>query len=281
MHLLDGKSIARKIQEGLKHKLSALKGRRPGLAFVLIGKDPSSQTYVRMKVKGCKEVGIDSKLITLPKDISENGLLKEIGALNQDDTIDGILVQQPLPSHLSPSLIVEAIDPLKDVDGFHPMNLGRLLLGEDGGFIACTPLGIVKLLESYQISTQGKEVVVIGRSNIVGKPLAALLMQKKGNATVTVAHSGTNNLQEVSKRADILIVAIGRPRFITPNMIKKGAIVIDVGINHTDEGLVGDVDFDAVKETAGGITPVPGGVGPMTIATLLTNTYESYKKRCD
>lgn len=280
MQLIDGKKIAQEFRQKLKNQIETISGRKPGLAFILIGKDPASQAYVRMKKKGCQDVGIHSEILELPEKISQDDLLKEIHRLNQDEAIDGILVQQPLPKQISVTAIVEATDPEKDVDGFHPMNMGRLLLGEKGGFAACTPLGVVKLLQKSGVETKGKHAVIIGRSNIVGKPLAALLVQKGVDCTVTLAHRETTNLAEVCQQGDILIAAVGKAHFIKENMVKKGAIVIDVGINRTDHGLVGDVDFERVKEKAQAITPVPGGVGPMTIAMLLSNTYDSYKKRC-
>jgi len=280
MQLIDGKAIAKKIREELKTDIDKISGRKPGLAFILIGENPASKAYVQMKEKGCLEVGIHSEILRLPAEITQEDLLKEINRLNNDPNIDGILIQQPFPKQISTTKIVETINPSKDVDGFHPTNLGRLLLGTAGGFAACTPLGIMKMIEQSGISTDGMEAVVIGRSNIVGKPLAALLVQKGANATVTIAHSRTKNLKEVCRRADLLIAAIGRPHFVTADMVKPGAVVIDVGINRTDQGLVGDVDFENVKNVAAAITPVPGGVGPMTIATLLTNTYESYKNAC-
>ncbi len=280
MKLIDGKAIAKKIREELKINIDKISGRKPGLAFVLIGENPASRAYVRMKKKGCLEVGIYSETLQLCADISQEALLKEINRLNNDPNIDGILIQQPFPKQISIDKVVEAIDPGKDVDGFHPTNLGRLLLGTSRGFAACTPLGIMKIIERSGITTDGVEAVVLGRSNIVGKPLAALLIQKEANATVTIAHSQTKNLKEVCKRADLLIVAIGRPHFVTADMVKPGAVVIDVGINRTDQGIVGDVDFENVKDVASAITPVPGCVGPMTIATLLTNTYECYKNIC-
>jgi len=279
--LINGKQIAQEIRSDLKKAIAKTQGRKPGLAFILIGEDPASESYVKMKKRGCQEVGIHSEMRKLPADVTKEALTKEVERLNQDATIDGILLQQPLPKHISPSQIVEAIDPTKDVDGFHPLNIGKLLLGEKSGFVACTPLGIAKLLEKSGVQVEGKHVVIVGRSNIVGKPLAAILMQKAKhcNATVTIAHSGTENLPKVCQSGDILVAAIGKPLFIKPEMVKKGAVVIDVGINRTDQGLVGDVDFEAVKEVASMITPVPGGVGPMTIAMLLSNTYESYLRR--
>lgn len=282
MKLIDGKRIAQEIRDELKKEIDLLEGRKPGLAFILVGEDPASQAYVRMKKKGCLETGIHSETLELPASVSEEVLLGHIKALNEDEKIDGILVQQPLPSHISESKVVQAVIPEKDVDGFHPMNIGKLLLGEEGGFAACTPLGVMQLLERSNIDPTGKHVVIVGRSNIVGKPLAALLVQKKpyANATVTLAHSRTENLAEVCLAADILVAAIGKAHFIQSNMVKPGAVVIDVGINRVDKKLVGDVDFEAIKEKCSAITPVPGGVGPMTIAMLLSNTYLSYKLRC-
>lgn len=282
MNLIDGKRIAQEIREELKQEINLLKGRKPGLAFILVGEDPASEAYVRMKKKGCLETGIYSEVLELPASVSEEALLKHISALNEDEKIDGILVQQPLPSHISESKVIQAVKPEKDVDGFHPMNIGKLLLGEEGGFAACTPLGVMQLLERSAIDPGGKHVVIVGRSNIVGKPLAALLVQKKpyANATVTIAHSRTENLTEICRSADILVAAIGKAHFIESKMVKVGAVVIDVGINRVDKKIVGDVNFEAVKEQCSAITPVPGGVGPMTIAMLLSNTLLSYKLRC-
>ncbi len=281
MDLIDGKKVAKEIRLKLKAQIEKIKGRKPGLAFILIEDDPASQAYVKMKKKGCQEVGIHSEVLKLPSTISQEALMKELTRLNNDPNIDGILVQQPLPKQISTSAIVEATDPAKDVDGFHPINMGRLLLGEKGGFAACTPLGIVTLLEKSGIETRGKHAVIVGRSNIVGKPLAALLVQKGRDSTVTITHSCTKNLIDICQSADILIVAIGKPHFIKGEMVKKGVVIIDVGINRTGIGLVGDVDFEAVKKKASAITPVPGGVGPMTIAMLLSNTFHSYKMRCE
>ena len=276
--LIDGRLVAAKIRKSLKSRIEKIEGRKPGLSFVLIGDDPASKAYVRMKKKGCEEVGIVSHVLPLSGKISENELLAEISHLNSRDDIDGILVQQPLPKQIETDKIVEAIDPKKDVDGFHPLNMGKLLLGKTDGLIPCTPLGIIELFKAYAIKPEGKEVVICGRSNIVGKPLAALLSQKSdwGNATVTVLHSKSNHFSEITKRADILIAAMGKPLSITKEMVKEGAVVIDVGINREEEGLVGDVAFDDVIEKVSKITPVPGGVGPMTIAMLLSNTLKSY-----
>jgi methylenetetrahydrofolate dehydrogenase (NADP+)/methenyltetrahydrofolate cyclohydrolase len=279
--LIDGKAIAHEIQEELKKKIHSLQGRKPGLAFILVGENPASQFYVRAKQKACASVGIVSTIAALPKTIAETDLIKQIDRLNRDPSIDGILVQLPLPPHIDETKITSAIDPAKDVDAFHPLNMGKLLLGEEGGFSPCTPLGIKTLLEKSNIPVEGKHVVIVGRSNIVGKPLAALLMQKKPhcNATVTLCHSRSEHLQTLTRSADILVAAIGKPLFITKEMIRTHATVIDVGINRLENGkLVGDVDFESVSQIAGHITPVPGGVGPMTIAMLLQNTLLSLGK---
>ena len=276
--LLDGKKIATEILAEIKSKLG---GRAPGLAFILVGDDPGSKAYVKMKEKACIELGYFSEVVRLPQDVKEEKLLTEIQRLNADEKIHGILVQQPLPSQISTKHIVEMTRPEKDVDGFHPLNLGKAMQGEEDGFLPCTPLGILTLLGRSGIDPGGKDVVIVGRSNIVGKPLATMLAQKKPgcNATVTLAHSRTHNLGDVCKRADILIAAIGREKFITKEMVKEGAVVIDVGINRSADGkLVGDVDFDAVAPIASAITPVPGGIGPMTIAMLLFNTYTSFNR---
>jgi methylenetetrahydrofolate dehydrogenase (NADP+)/methenyltetrahydrofolate cyclohydrolase len=279
--LLDGKKIANEIQADIATKVSALDGRKPGLAVILVGENPASQSYVRSKGKACTAVGIVSTTINLPATIAESDLLKEIEKLNRDPSVDGILVQLPLPRHIDEKIVTAFIDPSKDIDGFHPFNVGKMLLGEEGGFLPCTPYGIKVLLEKYKIPVEGKHVVILGRSNIVGKPLAAILMQKKPhcNATVTVAHSQSEHLNDLARSADILVAAIGRPHFVKKEMVKKGATVIDVGINRIETGkLVGDVDFEQVSEVAGHITPVPGGIGPMTIAMLLQNTLSSFLK---
>ncbi|MES2273673.1 MAG: bifunctional methylenetetrahydrofolate dehydrogenase/methenyltetrahydrofolate cyclohydrolase FolD [Chlamydiota bacterium] len=280
--LIDGKKIANEIQRELASQVSGLRGRKPGLAFILVGENPASQSYVRSKKKACADTGIASTLIELPASISQSELLDQIDQLNQDPSIDGILVQLPLPLSIDEKTVTAAISPQKDVDGFHPLNVGKMLLGEDDGFLPCTPLGIKVLLEKCKIPVETKHVVIVGRSNIVGKPLAAILMQKKPhcNATVTVAHSQSEHLSTLTRSADILVAAVGRPGFIKKEMIKPGATVIDVGINRLKDGkLVGDVDFSEVSSVAGHITPVPGGVGPMTIAMLLQNTLRSYLLR--
>lgn len=279
--IIDGHSIACEIENNIKKALEKLHGRKPGLAFVRVGDDPASIAYLRKKRKKCTEVGIQSFDFEFPSSFTEKQLLEEIARLNASEEIDGILVQLPLPKHIDSKKIVEAIDPLKDIDGFHPLNMGKLLIGQKDGFFPCTPYGIVVLLSRIGIDPKGKHVVILGRSNIVGKPLAALLMQKeKGlNATVTIAHSQTYNLKNICKTADILIAAMGCPKFVTADMVKDGAIVIDVGNTKTDLGMIGDVDFEQVAPKCKHITPVPGGVGPMTIALLLSNTLLSYQRK--
>jgi len=288
--IIDGKQTALDIRleigEAVK-KLTEEGKRAPGLAVVLVGENPASQFYVRSKAKACKEAGIYSRQIDYPSDISEEKLLATIEQLNGDGDIDGILVQLPLPDHIDEQKVIDAISPKKDVDGFHAISVGELSLGRDS-FVPCTPLGVKELLIRYNVETSGAFAVVLGRSNIVGKPMAQLLMNrgKGGNATVCVCHSGTKNLAEVTKQADILVAAIGKPEFVTKDMVKEGAVVIDVGINRVDDStkekgyrVCGDVDFENVKEIASQITPVPGGVGPMTIAMLLKNTLDSYLRR--
>ncbi len=280
--LIDGKVVANKIREQLGERIEALKkkGIIPGLATVLVGDDPASASYVRGKAKACEKLGLYSEVITRPATLSQDELLAIVDKLNNDPRISGFLVQSPLPRPLDEQAVVLAIKPEKDVDGFHPFNVGLMLIGRPG-LLPCTPHGIIKLMEYYNLDPSGKEVVIVGRSNIVGKPMAALLMQKRkwADATVTIAHSRTVNLAEVTRRADILIAAIGHPRLITSEMIKEGAVVIDVGVNRVDDSdsekgyrLVGDVDFESCSQKASCITPVPGGVGPMTIAMLMYNT---------
>lgn len=273
--IIDGKTISAQIKDELKEK--AAKKREAGvnvtLAVIQVGDDPASSVYVRNKKKGCEYIGIGSESYELPEQTSQEELLKLIDELNHKEEINGILVQLPLPPHIDEDTIIKAIDPKKDVDGFHPQSVGALCIGQPG-FVSCTPAGIIQLLKRSQIAIEGKECVVLGRSNIVGKPMAILLLRE--NATVTIAHSRTKNLKEVTKRADILIVAIGRPKMITADYIKEGAVVIDVGINRDENGkLCGDVDFESVEPVCNAITPVPGGVGPMTIAMLLNNCMES------
>lgn len=270
--LINGKELSQQIRKTIKEKASKLAKafRQPCLAVILVGNDPASQVYVRNKIKSCEDCGIKSLPYRLPADSSESQVLKLIERLNCDDSIDGILVQLPLPRHISEQKIIKAISVSKDVDGFHLENVGALSCGLPG-FKPCTPHGIIKMLESTGIDLEGKLALVLGRSNIVGKPMAQLLLEK--NATVLIAHSKTSNLRELTLQADIIVAAVGRPLFLKGNMVKPGAVVIDVGINRNADGkLCGDVDFDSVKETAGFITPVPGGVGPMTITMLLENT---------
>lgn len=275
--IIEGKKIAADIRLSLKDDVEKLKARgiAPSLAVVLVGDDPASKVYVAQKEKGCGEVGIISNKYSLPADISHEELLGMMFKLNNDRNIHGILVQFPLPKPLDESAILAAMNPDKDVDGFHPLNVGRLSLGM-ACMEPCTPKGIITLIESTGVPIEGKHAVIIGRSNIVGKPVAAMLLSR--NATVTMTHSKTEDLPNYVRSADIVIAAIGKPEFVTADMVKEGAIVIDVGINRTDGGLVGDVDFGAVSQKAGWITPVPGGVGPMTIAMLLKNTIKAASK---
>jgi methylenetetrahydrofolate dehydrogenase (NADP+) / methenyltetrahydrofolate cyclohydrolase len=281
MKLINGAQIAQKIEDSLALKIKDLPIRKPGLAFIRVGEDPASKVYIEIKKRKCAKVGILSFDEELPSTTSEETIIQTIEKLNHDPLVDGILIQLPLPPHLSAFNLIQSITPGKDVDGFHSLNMGKLLLGEPGGFIPCTPQGIHRLLTDSNIEIEGKHVVVVGRSNIVGKPLAALLMQKSPdcNATVTVVHSKSHNIQSHCKEADILIAAIGKPKFITKDMIKPGATVIDVGINRVGSKLVGDVDFENVAPITSNITPVPGGVGPMTVALLLYNTLNAYKLR--
>ncbi|CAH2466268.1 MULTISPECIES: bifunctional methylenetetrahydrofolate dehydrogenase/methenyltetrahydrofolate cyclohydrolase FolD [Bacillus] len=276
--IIKGNEVAEKKRAQLKEEVVKLKeqGIVPGLAVILIGEDPASRSYVKGKEKGCEQVGIYSELIELPETITEERLLAEIDRLNGDDRINGILVQLPLPKHIEEKAIIERISPEKDVDGFHPISVGRMMTGQDT-FLPCTPHGILELVKETNLDISGKHVVVIGRSNIVGKPVGQLFLNE--NATVTYCHSKTQNIEELSKLADILIVAVGRPKMVTADYIKEGAVVIDVGVNRLETGkLCGDVDFDNVLDVAGYITPVPKGVGPMTITMLLHNTVESAKR---
>lgn len=277
--VINGRELADQMQAEIQKDVEKMtqQGIQPGLVVLLVGENPASQTYVRNKERAAAKIGILSKVEKLPETISEEELLAEIDKYNQDSRFHGILVQLPLPKHIDEEKILLAIDPKKDVDGFHPMNLGRLFVGKPE-MIPCTPYGIMKMFEAYDIDLTGKRAVVIGRSNIVGKPMAQLLLMK--NATVTIAHSKTEHLAEVAKEADILVVAIGRGHFVTKEFVKPGAVVIDVGMNHNQEGkLIGDVAFDEVSEIASYITPVPKGVGPMTITMLMYQTVEAAKKQ--
>lgn len=277
--LIDGKALAASVKTNLTHRVKKLvkMGHRPGLAVVLVGENPASLVYVRNKMRTCTEVGIENIEVRFAADTSEATVLAKIEELNQDEHVDGILVQLPLPDHINPTRIIEAIDADKDVDGFHELNAGRLMTGVTG-FRPCTPYGVMKMLEAIDCDLTGKNAVVVGRSNIVGKPLALMLLEK--NATVTITHSRTENLAAVTRQADILIAAVGRAKMITADMVKPGAVVIDIGMNRDEAGkLCGDVDTESVKAVAGWITPVPGGVGPMTIAMLMTNTVEAVERR--
>lgn len=277
--IIDGKAVSAEVRAEIKaetEKFISESGITPGLAVIIVGNNPASQVYVRNKKRACGEVGFFSSVIEMPEETTESELLDKIAELNSDEKIHGILVQLPLPKHISEEKIILAIDPKKDVDAFHPYNVGRIVTG-DYDLAPCTPSGVMELLRRYGISVRGKECVIAGRSNIVGKPMALLMLS--ADATVTVCHSKTANLAEVCRRADILITAIGKPKFFGADAVKDGAVVIDVGINRTDDGkLCGDVDFDAVLDKVSTITPVPGGVGPMTITMLLRNTLSATKK---
>jgi methylenetetrahydrofolate dehydrogenase (NADP+)/methenyltetrahydrofolate cyclohydrolase len=287
--IIDGKATAKQMREEIAQKVTKLKedkGVTPGLGVILVGDDPASHSYVRAKERACEKAGIYSDNNCLPAETSEKDLLAMIERMNNDAKIHGILVQLPLPDHIDESKVLLAIDPAKDVDGFHPVSIGKMVSGQPG-FLPCTPHGIIQLLKRYNVPIEGAEVVIAGRSNIVGKPLANMLIQKNdgGNATVTVCHTRTKDITAHTRRADILIAAAGKANMITVDMVKEGAAVIDVGVNRVEDSskkkgyrLVGDVDFEAVKEKAGFITPVPGGVGPMTITMLLYNTLESAEK---
>jgi len=276
--IIDGKKIAAELRAELKERINELKSKYhkvPGLTVILVGEDPPSKIYVRNKEKSAIEVGINSEVIRYPDDIEEKVILNKIKELNSNDKVSGILVQLPLPKHIDKRKVIETILPNKDVDGFHPMNVGNLSSGYDSS-IPCTPLGCYLLLKKVEKNLNGKHAVIIGRSNLNGKPMAQLLL--KENCTVTITHSKTKDLKAECKRADIIVAAVGRPKLVKADWVKKDAIVIDVGINKTNFGLVGDVDFDEVAKVAKAITPVPGGIGPMTIACLLSNTIECFKK---
>lgn len=273
--LIDGKAVAKVLEAEVAAAISRI-GFRPGLVAVRVGNDPASEVYVRNKARKARELGLEGTELVFPDTMSESELLAEVARLNADDAVDGILVQLPLPKQIDPKKVIDAIDPAKDVDGFHPVNVGLLHLGRPA-LVPCTPSGVIRLIESTGQSIEGKRAVVIGRSDIVGKPVAALLINR--NATVTVCHSRTRDLGAVAREAEILIAALGKPRFVTAEMIRPGAVVIDVGINRVEGKLVGDVDFDAAREVAGWITPVPGGVGPMTIAVLMNNTVTAAARR--
>ena len=275
---IDGKAFSQVILEKIREEHNQLKekyGKQAGLAVVIVGNNPASQVYVRNKMKACENVGFYSENIELDENISEEELLQEIDKLNKNDRINGILVQLPLPSHINELKIIDSISPEKDVDGFHVANIGKMVIGDETGFLSCTPYGIMQLLEEYKIEIAGKDAVIIGRSNIVGKPMALMLIQK--GATVQVCNSRTKDLRKKLNDADIIIVAAGVPKLLKKEDVKGGAVVIDVGINRVDGKICGDVDYEEVAERVSYITPVPGGVGPMTIASLIKNTFKSYK----
>lgn len=277
--IIDGKKIAAQIKEELKSKAAVLKskGLEAVLAVIQVGSDPASSVYVGNKKKACAYIGIESRSYELEEDVTEEDLLKLIRELNEDVKVSGILVQLPLPSHIHEDLVIQSISPKKDVDGFHPQSVGALCIGQKG-FVSCTPAGIIELLKRSNIEIQGKECVVLGRSNIVGKPMGLLLLRENG--TVTICHSKTKNLKELTRRADILIAAVGKPLFVTKDFVKEGAVVIDVGIHRdTNNKLCGDVDFESVEQQASYITPVPGGVGPMTIAMLMENCLKAIESK--
>ena len=275
--IIDGKKISAEIKDELKQEVAAMKaeGKEIALAVIQVGEDPASSVYMRNKKKACEYIGITSVSYEIPEDSTQQELLDLVEKCNKDPKINGILVQLPLPPHMDEDAVIHAIDPKKDVDGFHPVSVGNMVIGNDG-FLPCTPAGIIELLKRSGVEIGGKECVVVGRSNIVGKPMSMLLLRENG--TVTVCHSRTRNLREVCSRADILVVAVGRPKFIDASYVKEGAVIIDVGIHRNENNkLCGDVDFDAVKEKTSAITPVPGGVGPMTIAMLMKNCVQSKK----
>ena len=275
---IDGKAFSQTVLEKIREEHSQLKekyGKPAGLAVVIVGNNPASQVYVKNKIRACENVGFYSENIELDENISEKELLQEINKLNKNDRINGILVQLPLPAHINELKIIDSISPEKDVDGFHVSNIGKMVIGDETGFLSCTPYGIMQLLEEYKIEIAGKDAVIIGRSNIVGKPMALMLIQK--GATVQVCNSNTKDLRKKLNEADIIIVAAGVPKLLKKEDVKEGAVVIDVGINRVDSKICGDVDYEEVAEKTSYITPVPGGVGPMTIASLIKNTFKSYK----
>lgn len=279
---IDGKGIAQKTLAYIEKEHKLLKdkyGRAAGLAVIMAGDNPASEIYVKNKIKACETAGIYSRTIKLDENVTEKDLIEEIEKLNKDDKIDGILVQLPLPAQIDELKIINAISPEKDVDGFHSVNLGKMIIGDKTGFLPCTPYGIMQLLDEYGIDPAGKDTVIIGRSNIVGKPAAILFIEK--SATVQVCNTKTKNIKEKIRNADIVIAAVGVPNFIKGDDIKEGAVVIDVGINRVNGKLCGDVDYEEVSEKAGYITPVPGGVGPMTIASLIKNTFKSYVNKVE
>ena len=282
MTIIDGKALSEKVLKEIEKEHSELEkkvGRKAGLAVIIVGENPASQIYVRNKIKACEKVGFHSETIRLDENITEENLLLEIEKLNNNSNIDGILVQLPIPKHIDGLKIINAISAEKDVDGFHTTNIGKMMIGDETGFLPCTPAGVVHMFEEYNINLEGKDVLVIGQSNIVGKPMTLLLIKKR--ATVQVCNSKTKNLSEKLQKADVVVAAAGSPKLIKATDVKEDVVVIDVGINRVDGKLCGDVDFEEVSKKASFITPVPGGVGPMTIAMLIKNTFKSYKQKID
>ena len=282
MTIIDGKALSEKVLKEIEKEHSELEkkvGRKAGLAVIIVGENPASQIYVRNKIRACEKVGFHSETIRLDENITEENLLLEIEKLNNNSNIDGILVQLPIPKHIDGLKIINAISAEKDVDGFHTTNIGKMMIGDETGFLPCTPAGVVHMFEEYNINLEGKDVLVIGQSNIVGKPMTLLLIKKR--ATVQVCNSKTKNLSEKLQKADVVVAAAGSPKLVKTTDVKEGVVVIDVGINRVDGKLCGDVDFEEVSKKASFITPVPGGVGPMTIAMLIKNTFKSYKQKID
>ena len=280
MTIIDGKALSDKILKEIENEHSELQakvGRKAGLAVIIVGENPASQIYVRNKIRACERVGFHSETIRLDEHITEENLLLEIEKLNNDNNIDGILVQLPIPKHINELKVINAISAEKDVDGFHTTNIGKMMIGDETGFLPCTPAGVIQMFEEYNIDLEGKDVLVIGQSNIVGKPMTLLLIKKR--ATVQVCNSKTKNLPEKLQKADVVVAAAGSPKLVKGSDVKEGVVVIDIGINRVDGKICGDVDFEEVSQKASYITPVPGGVGPMTIAMLIKNTFKSYKQK--
>ena len=280
MTIIDGKALSDKILKEIENEHSELQakvGRKAGLAVIIVGENPASQIYVRNKIRACERVGFHSETIRLDENITEENLLLEIEKLNNDNNIDGILVQLPIPKHINELKVINAISAEKDVDGFHTTNIGKMMIGDETGFLPCTPAGVIQMFEEYNIDLEGKDVLVIGQSNIVGKPMTLLLINKR--ATVQVCNSKTKNLSEKLQKADVVVAAAGSPKLVKGSDVKEGVVVIDIGINRVDGKIYGDVDFEEVSQKASYITPVPGGVGPMTIAMLIKNTFKSYKQK--
>ena len=280
MTIIDGKALSDKILKEIENEHSELQakvGRKAGLAVIIVGENPASQIYVRNKIRACERVGFHSETIRLDEHITEENLLLEIEKLNNDNNIDGILVQLPIPKHINELKVINAISAEKDVDGFHTTNIGKMMIGDETGFLPCTPAGVIQMFEEYNIDLEGKDVLVIGQSNIVGKPMTLLLINKR--ATVQVCNSKTKNLSKKLQKADVVVAAAGSPKLVKGSDVKEGVVVIDIGINRVDGKICGDVDFEKVSQKASYITPVPGGVGPMTIAMLIKNTFKSYKQK--